>query len=192
MFINRKQVPSIILAVFPDYNGHKFEFQVTQKITLANAYWDGGSRSFYKAVNLLNGQITEAHPALSNPYQCPTSPTIDLPKDTAIIEHSIFCGRDCGITIYLHPDNAATLLPSPITLTQDEKIILCATRSFVSSYAGIKEYRFKEAKRTTGITWERWCATKDNLITNGFLTRSGAITTKGKNAIGNVALHNLC
>lgn len=66
-------------------------------------------------------------------------------------------------------------------LSDDERTVLRYTQSLKSSYAGIKNYRFSESNRETGITLERWDAAKKNLIAGKFLNAVGAITDKGRN-----------
>jgi hypothetical protein len=34
-----------------------------------------------------------------------------MPPNVIVVEHSIFCGKDVGITIYVRPANLAKLLP---------------------------------------------------------------------------------
>ena len=84
------------------------------------------------------------------------------------------------------PASAITpMLPAPVDLTDDEKTVLIATRSLKSSYNGIPNYRFVEAKRARGITLERWEAAKTSLIDKKFLNKAGAITVEGKNVCPN-------
>ena len=41
---------------------------------------------------------------------------VTLPLGFACIKHSIFCGRDTGITIIVRPENAAKFLPAESTV----------------------------------------------------------------------------
>lgn len=85
-------------------------------------------------------------------------------------------------TLYVHPDAMNKLLPDEKDdVTEDEEIVLVATRMWKNTYGKEKNLRFKNANRAKGITQERWDKAKENLIRNKYLTKSGAITTKGKN-----------
>ncbi len=100
-------------------------------------------------------------------------------------------GKDHGITIYVNPENISKMLPPAEETPWEEKVVLSATRSLKSSYGGIKDYRFYEASRETGITKPEWDKAKESLINKGMLNKSGAITDKGRNVIGNVDLYQL-
>jgi hypothetical protein len=101
----------------------------------------------------------------------------------ACVEHSIFCGKDMGLTIHIHPANANRLLPAPVELTWAERTVLLATMSWKSSYAGVSNYRFVEAQRTCGITLPEWENAKQSLIARKLLNKAGAVTVDGRNAI---------
>ena len=79
-------------------------------------------------------------------------------------------------TLYAHPDDVAKMLPPPEELTRDEKIVLAATATYISSA------RLQEAQYYTDITHERYQSAKQSLITKKLLKKNGAITTKGRNA----------
>ena len=57
-----------------------------------------------------------------------------------------------------------------------------ATCSLKSSYGGVSNYRFHEARRYTGITAERYEAAKASLIARKLLNKAGAVTVEGQNA----------
>jgi hypothetical protein len=101
------------------------------------------------------------------------------------VEHTYFCGKDAGLRFHVHPSGLdPRLLPAKTEdLTNDERIVLYATRSLKSSYNGVKDYRFHAANQDTGITRDRWEAVKTALIERKLLNKAGAITVDGKNAI---------
>ena len=107
--------------------------------------------------------------------------TVDLTEDIVIICHSIFCGKDSGITIYSHPNNAPKWLPEKPDLTDNERILLECTKGLKSSYAGIKDYRYHEAKRK-GFNGDI-DKVRASLREKGLLNKRNAITDKGRNAI---------
>lgn len=113
-----------------------------------------------------------------------------LPDGVALICHSM--GPYERATIYLNPANIrADMLPAPVEMTREERIVLCATRCFKSSYAGIKNYRFSEATACTGISLADWETAKLSLIGRGLLNKAGAITDEGRNAIGDTRIESL-
>lgn len=181
-------------ASFPSYNGRKFQLEVRDTpIREMTSYWDGGSRDYWAIVDLATMQsmdVPENGSGFTAELENVQSAALPRPG-FAVVRHSIFCGKDMGLTFYLHPDNAAKFLPKVEELTRDEKIVLVATRSLKSSYAGIKDYRFHEANRDTKITRERWDAAKSALIARRLLNSAGAITTEGKNAAGSGDLYQL-
>ena len=47
------------------------------------------------------------HTAWDNPLE---GKTVSINPETLVVEHTYFCGQDCGIRIYVHPDNMPKLL----------------------------------------------------------------------------------
>ena len=176
-------------AAFPGYSGRKYRLCVTDAPQTCHSYWDDGSRDYYALVNLADMRQVGI-PQNGSGFEA-TLPPVPMVPGVAILKHSIYRSADLGITIYLHPDNATALLPAPTELTTFEKIVLVATRSLKSSYAGVSNYRFVEAKRETGITAEEWDTAKAALISRGLLNKAGAITDTGRNAAGSSDLYRL-
>jgi hypothetical protein len=96
-----------------------------------------------------------------------------------------------GLTFYVHPDNAAKLLPAPgAELSAHESIVLQATCSYKSSYNGRDRYSMAHDDARWGKpgalesfpTREQWQQAKDSLIAKGLLAKNGAVTPKGRNA----------
>src|SRR5215510_7328144 len=108
------------------YTGKTFKARVCEQMTIpmTAGLWDGGSRDTYRMVRLEDGATIEP----VNHNAAPTSERHDvvvkLEPGIAVIEHTIFCGKDMGLTFYVHPDNAAKLLPAPVELTDHEKTVL--------------------------------------------------------------------
>lgn len=108
--VSRKNAKSIIDATFPEYNGRKVAVEFTESVTFYDTNWGGGTRNVYKALNS-NGRVSKL-PAPA-PWVNPVEGlTVQLPIDCLIVEHSIFCGKDVGITIYSNPLNAPKWLGS--------------------------------------------------------------------------------
>lgn len=193
--LDRKSAPEAVrlaLAAFPDYRGNKFAINITDGPMQLDSYWDGGSRTSYRFIRLDNLESV-AYPSNHPVFD----PKMDrelkrIPDGVAVVAHSIFQGRDAGLTIYIHPDNAnQEMLPAPDQLSWEEKIVLIATRGLKNSYAGETDVRFKTANREAGITKAEWETAKDNLIKRGLLNRAGSITTSGKNAVGDLGYGGL-
>lgn len=175
----------IVAETFPRYKGRKFKLS-TDIPTDLSSYWDGGSKDSYAFYCLDTGKTFNIH--TNHPiFEAGHPRDLEkLPGRIIIVEHSYFCGRDMGITIYANQADLAPLLPEKTELTEDERIVLKYTRSLKPSYNGISNYRFHEASRSTGITAERWEAAKANLIVTKCLNKAGAITVRGRNAIEDI------
>jgi hypothetical protein len=174
---------NIITACFPAYKGKTVKISVDIP-SMLRSYWDGGSRTYYAFYSLENGvtfEVESNHPM----FEAGKPGKLDkLPERVLLVAHSIFCGKDMGITIYANASDLAPMLPkNEAELTFDEKVVLTFTRCFKSSYAGIPNYRAHEASRVHGMTLKTWEITKQALIEKGLLNKAGAITANGKNAI---------
>jgi len=179
---NEPNIQRLARAVFPSYRGRKYSFQVADSVALTGTYWDGGSRSSYGGVNLSNFQAASLPqfdpPQHGGPIQ---TPEVEVRPGMAVVKHSIFCGRDTGITFYVHPSDAPQLLPEPESVTEDEQIVLAFTKSRKNTYGGRSNVRFTEAHRRYGITADRWTAAQEDLKARKLLRANGSITPAGRN-----------
>lgn len=189
-YTSAPEVQEIARAAFPDYNGKKFSVAAFQGPMNLTSNWDGGSRTFYAAVDLNTRKAAQV-PQNGTMFDAQKYQVNTLPPNLAIVAHSIFSGKDGGIVIYVNPESLTKMLPAPDEVTWSEKVVLAATRGLKSSYGGIKDYRFREALQDTGITRVEWDQAKESLIQKGMLNKAGAIQDKGKNAIGQTNLRNL-
>lgn len=103
MKLNKKQVWPIVEHAFPDYTGRKFSLEFNASPTVYDTNWGGGTRNQYKLV-----QLTESFGYVPFPTFAPWANPIEgekfpMRQGFALVVHSIFCGKDCGITIYAHP-----------------------------------------------------------------------------------------
>ena len=173
----------MIKTCYPSYNGRKFKID-TDTPSQLRSYWAAGSKDNFIFYELATGKIAPVHS--NHPFFEADQPTRlkKLPVGFVIVKHSIFCGKDMGITVYGNIENINPLLPAKEELTTDEDAVLYFTRSLKSSYAGIKNYRHHEAQREMGITIERWEIAKTELIKKKLLNKRGAITPAGRNAVG--------
>lgn len=187
IFLEPNDVPDCIRNAFGGYKGRKYKVVPCTHITLHDNHWSGGSKTEYRGVDLATGKVyLPSQPEHGNAFT-PEAPTITLEPGKAIVAHSIFMGRDSGITVYLHHDNVAKLIkddtPGVSGISDDEETVLAYTKARKSSYGGISNYRFYSASQDTGITIERWNSAKAALISKGLLNKAGAITVAGKNTV---------
>ena len=174
---------AIARATFPNYHGRKFRIHQCEQLQLGGTQWTGGSRSQYIVVRLdgLKVAVVPEHPFL-RPSQLHDEPH-PMQPGIVVVEHSYFCGKDAGITIHCHPEELKILPPPAAPLADDERTVLEFTSSLKSTYGGVKNLRFVEAHSKTGITADRWEASKAALIGRKLLRKNGAITPDGRNAI---------
>ena len=109
------------------------------------------------------------------------TPVAELRPDLAIVEHSIFCGKDMGLTFYIHPSDAPQLLPDTPDATENERIVLEFTSGLKNTYGGRTNIRFTEAGRKYGISAEDWETAVQSCISKGWLRKNRAITPDGRN-----------
>ena len=181
------------------YSGKKFKVVVCTEMNVPSdaGLWSGGTRSTYRAIDLTRGEQATLPGQETSPWdKSRRDNTVTLKPGFAVVEHSLFCGKDMGLTFYVHPDNAAKLLPAPAAALSDhEQIVLNATCAYKSSYNGQDRYTmakgdtrryFDPDLEATLIaafpTREQWQTAKDSLISKGLLAKNGAVTPAGRNA----------
>jgi len=170
------------------YKGRHISVIIQDYVSFGNTYWDCGSRYSYQVVSLNSNKVLSVPhvppPPFNKGIDNVNHKTFKIEPNIAVIEN--YQGRYNHVTLYLHPDNQFDLLPEKTEdLTLNEKIVLYATRSLKSSYAGIKNLRYHESHKETGITLDEYNQAKESLIKKKLLNKAGAITVSGRNAIGN-------
>lgn len=192
IYTDAPEVKEIGLAAFPDYSGRKFKLEPFPSTGMSlHSYWSGGSRNYFAFAHLDTRKATESVPQNGTVFDGENYKVTHLPENVALVEHSYFCGKDLGLTIYVGEENLVKMIPASVELTVDEKIVLAATRAYKASYGGVSNVRFKEARGATGITLIRWDEAKASCVAKRLLDKRGAITNEGKNAIGNIRLESL-
>lgn len=175
------------------YMGKKFAVRVCETMTIPidAGLWSGGSRELYRVVRFADGAAVTMPGQSSSPWdQGRRDQTVTLTPDLCVVRHSDFCGKDMGLTFYIHPANAAPLLPAPAELTKAESLVLSYTASRKSSYMGKDRY---DMARDDAGGWRGpvptdfpsradWDCAKAALIVRGMLNKVGAITPAGRNA----------
>ena len=165
------------------YSGKTFKLSTNIPKRL-DSYWDGGSKDYYYFYSPKNQTMLEVHS--NHPMFEPGQPAIlkTLPNDLILIEHSIFCGKDMGLTFYVNPENLGNYLPQSNTdLTEIEIAVLCATRSLKNTYAGQTEIRYKTVKGKFPMTFAEYRDIQNKLVSKGLLNKAYAITPDGRNAV---------
>jgi len=102
----------IVQATYPSYRGRKIRI-VAQKYPLnCKSYWDGGSRDYFTFVRLDTFQTAPMPAQSAFDRDIRGAESVTLPPGVICVEHSIFCGRDTGITIHVNPENLVSMLPA--------------------------------------------------------------------------------
>jgi hypothetical protein len=171
------------------YTGRTFRAYVVTSVEMpADAgTWSDGSREMWCLRRLSDGQAVNITDTQSAPWSGQRSDrTIAMVPGVIAVTHSMSRGRDMGLTIYVHPDDAAKLLPAPVELTDHERIVLRATRAYKASYGGVDRYTmaWRDAQGKLFPTKAGWAVAKESLIAKGLLDKRGALTVAGRNAIG--------
>lgn len=179
---NEPMVRRIVAATYPQYRGRKYRLRVAERVNAAS-YWDGGSRSYFVFLDLATMEARQAPAQSAFDQEVKGLDVAPLGQNVVCVEHKIFCGRDMGITIHVHPNEVAPLLPANTAVSDCERIVLYATRCYKSSYGGVRDYRYHQAVRATGITRAQWDDAIASLQSIGMLRKNKSITPKGRNAV---------
>ena len=106
-------IKTLVSKAYPSYRGRKYRLTVSDSPINCASHWDGGSRDYFVFANLATGEVSSQVPAQSAfDKQISGVQDVRLPAGFVCIEHSIFCGKDSGITIHVLPENAAKFLPA--------------------------------------------------------------------------------
>ena len=193
--LNRADIPAHLRSAIP-YSGRKWQICSATSVHIGNQQWSGGSRTTFRLINLASGKvipIEDQRPFPANHFELGRR-EFPMRPDAALVEHTIFCGKDLGIRLHVHPDNITRFLPAPQALTTDEQVVLLATRSLKSGYAGQNRFQMVTSNSFgshSSITASNWDAASASLKASGLLNRRGAITTSGRNAAETIKGINL-
>ena len=183
---NNESIDRIIKATYPSYSGRTIKVDITDKPinTRSDSYWSGGSRTYRTFLELATFRSMPVPPQSAFDPRIEGSDSVAMPLGYVCVEHTILCGDDLGITIIARPNDSQSMaLPAPVTLANDERLVLQYTSRYQNTYAGITNRRYLEAHRDTSITSSDWETAKAALIVGRFLNKAGAITNAGRNAI---------
>lgn len=112
--VKRQDVDQIIRATFPEYRGRKIRVYPAEAVYVHDLNWSGGTRSRYRACTLDGKSLggMDRYNAMApwvNPAEGAKLPTM---AGACVVEHTIFCGKDAGIRIAVHPSDMPRLLPA--------------------------------------------------------------------------------
>lgn len=185
------QVPAHLQRI-AGYSGRTFKARIVEQMTIpaSAGLWDGGSRETYHAIRLADGASVPAADHAAAPWDDRRENRVNLAPGFAVVERTMFQGRDLGLTFYLHPQDAAPMLPAPVMLDAVESVVLDYTASRKASYGGKDRYDMYrddqsfsfERNNKPIFTRHQWDEAKARLIARGLLNKAGAITTAGRNA----------
>ena len=184
--------PALVPAALRgSYSGRKFKAVVCETLSIPGhaGLWEGGSRTVYSAIEPATGrEIRVSSNAAPWDPERRNEQTVTLSPSFVVVSHSIFQGKDMGLTFYVHPDVAAKMLPAPVELSEIDKLVLSATVNYKSSYAGRDRYQTAKhyAYGQLFPTREAWELAKESLASRGLLNKAGAITPAGRNAYSQV------
>lgn len=184
-------VKQVCAIAHPDYTGQAVKIEYTTRPLDLRSYWSGGSRTSWVLVKLVDMSILPIPPQSMFDRQIAGAEAFVLPEGVVAVAHVYSCGADLGLTIYARDDGVKFLPAAPVGLSDDEKLVLRATRGLKSSYAGISDYRKHEltaprhwsADSAPLMTGARVDAARMALQAKGLLDKRNAITNAGKNAI---------
>lgn len=181
IYLEKHQVPDMLRK---GYSGTKFRAEPCEQVYIPSdaGLWSGGSRTTYSAIELISGRelpLPDQHLAPWDKER--TEKRIPLKPGFAVIRHQMFCGKDMGLTFFVHPEDVAKLLPSNTTneLTETE-------RKFLAVIAGIKSSYRADYWQRMGLKKEQVEELKTKLAGLGLLNKIGAITPAGRNACSDV------
>ena len=182
MFINNNKAMKELAKQAFDYNGRKYKV-ISQSTYRLKNYWDGGSKEDCVLVNRETGLFHTPEYETQNPHTSLAHANFEIPVNHFIITHSIFMGKDAGITFYVRPEEMPKDLSSNDNLTFEQKVVLSCFSSFKSSY------RKDEGLRI--VSSQEWDSAKASLVEAGYISSKNSLTTKGKNAALEFSFYDL-
>lgn len=112
MKCKKADVWAVAGRAFPEYRGRSFRVSIAGVVTLHDLNWGGGTRNVYKAVPLTREGAANGLPTFS-PWNNPAEgKTLEIPAGWAVVEHTVFCGTDLGLTVHVGTGDMARVLPN--------------------------------------------------------------------------------
>ncbi len=169
----KRDVAHLLANTFPHYSGRKFRIELRPTVTFGDLNWSGGSRCQYRACTAAGTPIGDgaewnACAPWRNPMEGATCP---IPPGVVVVEHTMFCGRDCGITFHINPDDkdligAAPALPAPAP-TSLQSAIERNRAAHAKPSVALSSGRTIAHKRTENGAWDASPTTGPSELTEG-------------------------
>lgn len=102
--VSAKEVQWLTRSAFPTRK-REVRIVVTEHVTFHGTFWDGGSKNEFVAIKLASGNTATLEVGSSPWTAIAEGKTVELQPGFAIVEHSVFCGKEMPLTVYLHPSN---------------------------------------------------------------------------------------
>lgn len=102
-----RRVKAILRATFPNYRGRKVRVALFDRPLYLDLSWSGGTRDSVALIDFTNGRI--GHLRCPSPWARGAYDPVDCPPGALLVVHSIFCGVDSGVTIYVRPPDLPLL-----------------------------------------------------------------------------------
>lgn len=161
--VQRKDVPGSLLG---NYTGNKIKIKLCTSVSVPEdaGQWSGGSRDTYVVVQIATGNQLKAEGL------------VKLEPGFAVVRHSIFLGKDSGLTIYALPDDMTPLLKKDdgAELSEKQLKVLAICKGYKSAYR-------VNAAAYNDISLKEYEELKQSLVALGLLDTRGAVTLQGKN-----------
>jgi hypothetical protein len=91
----------LLRASFPEYKGRKISARLYVRPLSLDLNWDGGSRDSVIFLDPVSGAASALR--VPSPFDRAAHEPVVLPPGRILAVHSIFCGRDTGVTLYVWP-----------------------------------------------------------------------------------------
>jgi len=127
----------LVIATFGDTRRGTIKIEPTDTVHFAHTYWDGGTRHTYAGICLTTKQRVRLPnynpPQFGGPSEIAPYTTV---PGVAIVEKTDFRGR-VFYTVYVHPSNAAKMLPAAAkTVTDRDKALLGVFGGIIAAARG--------------------------------------------------------
>lgn len=162
-----------------DYNGHKIDVEISDHPMILQSFWDSGNRHNFYCFDMNGNNIPIIVQNAPLPfYNGPKADYIPSPYKF-LIDHSIFSGKDMGLTVYLHPSSIMVKsLPAPSRpdIQQNDLFVLTTIKAY-------KSFARPDAYKRAGFTVAEVDKIKGRLFQQGYINKAGAITPAGRNIV---------
>ncbi len=104
-------VKRLLSVSFPEYRGRKISAALWTAPLSLDLNWDGGSKDEVVLIDFAAGRIGRLR--CPSPWAVGAHDPLIAPPDSILVVHSIFCGKEAGITFYVRRGANAPLLGLP-------------------------------------------------------------------------------